>query len=873
MSTAVGEVTKPLSDEEKDRIGAGIAMMSEEKRVRLLKMLQPRMVEQYMVHIPHPKQQVFLSLKVKEAMYGGAAGGGKLLHVDEPVLTPKGWKRNGDLQDGDTLVDPRTGRSMSVVKAYDAIEQDAYVVEFEDGTEVKVGPDHLWTVRNSGKRTKTWDTRNAMGDADPWLNGYGIVTTEILKAHVDRAKKQQARGIRPNWPHTPVPREVEFTKPYRNIHASLPVDGYLLGLLIGDGSMSSTTITSVDHEIAAYLDLVATENGWVVKHDDVKHHRISKAPALRAGLMRLGLLGTKSWDKFVPEAYLFAPLSVRKRLMQGLMDTDGYVDERGHLSYTTVSKQLATDVQNLARSLGARAKVTSKVPTYSHKGQKKQGRIAYTVWITPHDPEGFVSLPRKVKRLKRSQSIPSLEVVDVRKTGKREMMRCIKVSTVDGLYITKNFAVTHNSDSLLMAALQYVDVPGYSALLLRRTWPDLSSPGAILDRAKSWLLPTDAQIREGGRVWIFPSGARITFGTILRENDKYKYQSAEYQFVGFDELTQFDESQYTYMFSRIRRPELACLNCNVAVRKQGANWKHRPGSDPSMKEAADACPHLFPDPKVISQYPASEDGISIFDVPLRMRAATNPGGRGHEWVLNRFINPKTKPELAPNAVFVPAFLTDNPSLDRDSYMENLEQLTNVERERLLNGDWDITESGDMFERHYFKVLKDAPKNVKSIRAWDNAATGNGGDWTVGAKVSLVGGRWVIEDIVRGQWTSAQKEAVVEQTAHADGPDVAVVMEQEPGSSGVDVIDHYARNVLVGYNFHGERPSGSKQDRAMPMAAAAEAGNVYLVQGPWNNKFLDEAVQFPEGLHDDQIDAVTLAMSVLSRKGRKARLLV
>lgn len=420
------------------------------------------------------------------------------------------------------------------------------------------------------------------------------------------------------------------------------------------------------------------------------------------------------------------------------------------------------------------------------------------------------------------------------------------------------------SDSLLMAALQYVDVPGYSALLLRRTWPDLSSPGAILDRARSWLMNTDAQIREGGRVWLFPSGARITFGTILRENDKFKYQSAEYQFIGFDELTQFDESQYTYMFSRIRRPELACLNCNGPVRRYGGNWAHT-----SAKDRA-TCPHLFPDPKIIDQYPASEDGISVFDVPLRMRAATNPGGRGHEWVMNRFINPVTRNE---RAVFVPAFLSDNPSLDQDSYVENLQELSTVDKERLLNGDWNITEQGDMFERHYFKTLPQAPVAQKTVRAWDNAATGGGGDWTVGAKVSLIGGRWVIEDIVRGQWTSAQKEVVVAQTAASDGPGVEIVMEQEPGSSGVDVIDHYRRDILVGYTFHGDRPTGSKSDRAMPLASAAEAGNVYLVQARWNSKFVDEAVQFPEGLHDDQVDAVTLAVKTLANKRSRARLLV
>lgn len=876
MSTStrerIEETTKPLTPEEKAQIDTSISKMSEQQRLRLLRALQPRMNEKYMVHIPHPKQQVFLSLKVREAMYGGAAGGGKLLRVDEMVLTPKGWKRNGDLKAGDIVVDPRTGRSCSVLLAHPVQTMPVYEVEFEDGTVIETHDEHLWTVRASGRRSKGWDRRRAIGEDDAWLGGYKVITTAMLGEQVARAQRQARSGTRPNYPHVPVARAIEFTRAYRNIDATLPVDPYMLGLILGDGWFGKTCgIVSNDREIHEWVQNYAAQNGFAVHmHPDAKHHLdyrkidLVHAGALKIALSKLGLKGMRSHEKFIPQDYLFAPLEWRKRLMQGLMDTDGYVDDRGHMSYTTTSEALAESVTHLARSLGAKTMVTTKVPTFTYQGIKKTGRKAYTVWITPHDPSFFVSLPRKVARVKKSQSNPAYEVIRVSATDRTAEMRCITVDTVDGLYVTKNFIVTHNSDSLLMAALQYVDVPGYSALLLRRTWPDLSSPGAILDRARSWLLPTDATIREGGRVWVFPSGARITFGTILRENDKFKYQSAEYQFIGFDELTQFDESQYTYMFSRIRRPELACLNCNGPVRRYGGSWKHT--SETKQKE----CPHLFPDPKILDQYPAGTDGVSIFDVPLRMRSASNPGGRGHEWVMNRFINPVTK---NPKAVFVPAFLSDNPSLDQASYIENLQELTEVEKERLLNGDWNITESGDMFERHYFKTLKEAPVAQKTVRAWDNAATGGGGDWTVGAKLSLIGGRWVIEDIVRGQWTSAQKEVVVQQVAASDGPGVSIVMEQEPGSSGVDVISHYARNVIPGYAFHGERPTGSKADRAMPLASAAEAGNVYLVEGRWNAQFIDEAVQFPAGLHDDQIDAVTLAMRVLANKPRGARLLV
>lgn len=427
------------------------------------------------------------------------------------------------------------------------------------------------------------------------------------------------------------------------------------------------------------------------------------------------------------------------------------------------------------------------------------------------------------------------------------------------------------SDALIMAALQYVDVPGYSALILRRKWPDLNSPGAILDRTRQWLINTNAQIREGGRKWTFPSGARITFGTLLNENDKYNYQSAEYQFVAWDELTHFPrETDYEYLFSRIRRPQLICLNCGAPVAKSPGvkQWRH--STKKEYAERVAQCDHVFPDPQVLRQYPAAQDGTTIFDVPLRMRSATNPGGLGHEWVYNRFINPKTRKK---GAIFIPSFLSDNPSLDRAAYMESLGELGDVEKERLLNGDWNITEQGDMFERHWFKTIREAPVAQRTVRSWDSAATAGGGDWTVGAKVSLVGGRWVIEDIVRGQWSSAQKQEVIRQVAAADGRNVHIVMEQEGGSAGVDVIDHYRREILPGYVFHAEKPTGDKSTRALPLSSAAEAGNVYLVEGRWNSGFLDEATQFPEGQHDDQVDAVSQGLNYIAEKmGRGTRLL-
>lgn len=431
------------------------------------------------------------------------------------------------------------------------------------------------------------------------------------------------------------------------------------------------------------------------------------------------------------------------------------------------------------------------------------------------------------------------------------------------------------SDAILMAALQYVDIPGYSALILRKSWPDLVAPGAILDRANSWWAGKPVHKRDGGRIWEFPTydsngkpalPARISFGTLLYEKDKYKYQSAEYQFVGFDELTHFQESQYKYLFSRIRRPQMACLACGSALVRgnESSGWVH------SSAEGSQNCPGITPDKKVLAQYAETRDGMSIFNVPLRMRSATNPGGVGHAWVRDRFVDPETRD---PGAVFMPALMQDNPSLDQKSYEENLRHLSPVDRERLLNGDWDVVDSGDMFERGWFKQLEPSIFAGRAVRYWDHASSKGKGDWTVGALVRLTpDGRWIIEDIVRGQWSSLEKERIIKQTAAKDGNGIPIRMEQEPGSSGVDVIDNYRRKVLVGYNFDAARATGDKATRAAPLSSAAQAGNVYIVRANWNQAFLDEASSFPGGLHDDQIDAVAHGMNFLAF-GLQGRLLV
>ena len=369
----------------------------------------------------------------------------------------------------------------------------------------------------------------------------------------------------------------------------------------------------------------------------------------------------------------------------------------------------------------------------------------------------------------------------------------------------------------LMAALQYVDIPGYSAILFRKTYADLSLPGALIDMSKQWLMPfvesKEVKWSEKEKQYVFPSGATLNFGYLESANDCYRYQGAEFQYIGMDEVTHIDPVNYRYLFSRLRKPK-------------------------------------------------------TLQVPLRFRATANPGGQFGEYYYQRFfVEGKDA-----GRIFIGAGIDDNPYLDAEAYKESLAELDPIERERLLNGNWEIKASGDMLNRHWFTIVpkSEVPAAAKRVRYWDMASTDPAKrkgknkrepDWTVGFKLAHYQGMYWIEDIIREQKMPGDLEKLVGDTAHADGYDVAIRMEKEPGSSGDITIDHYARHILQGYDFLGVSSTGSKVERARTASAASQRGSVHIVQGCRNIlPFLDEADLFPYGIHDDTIDGFSGAFN-------------
>lgn len=263
-------------------------------------------------------------------------------------------------------------------------------------------------------------------------------------------------------------------------------------------------------------------------------------------------------------------------------------------------------------------------------------------------------------------------------------------------------------------------------------------------------------------------------------------------------------------------------------------------------------------------------------MPLRMRTGTNPGGVGHEWVKERWrLGARYKNHQAKKGRrFVPARLEDNPYLDQAAYDESLSELGGVLHAQLREGDWDVYQEGTKFKRSWMEVVDDLPEDVTTfVRYWDLASTepkkeNKDPDWTAGLLLAVDGdGTYYVCDVVRGRSTPKGVDDLVRRTAERDGRGVKIWMEQEPGSSGVRTIDYFRRNVLAGWEFRPHKTTGSKEARANPVSSQAEAGNVCVVRGDWNEAFFDELEAFNNGEHDDQVDALSGAFLMLTSLSR------
>lgn len=335
------------------------------------------------------------------------------------------------------------------------------------------------------------------------------------------------------------------------------------------------------------------------------------------------------------------------------------------------------------------------------------------------------------------------------------------------------------SDALLMAALQYVDVAGYDAIIFRKTFSDLKLPGALIDRSHEWLSGTPARWNGQDHCWTFPSGAKLTFGYMDGPHDHERYKSTEFSFIGVDQLEQFLERQYLFLCSRLRAPESV-------------------------------------------------------SVPWRLRTSFNPGDIGHDWVKKRFGIPdevdftriyknkgvdQKKQEF--EVTFVPASLKDNPSMP-EAYEDNLAMLDAVTYQQMRFGKWIRDASGLVYRGFSEDNLCDELPELPDEEEWVRVL---GCDFGVTSPTAYVQLAFTEHDprvyVERSeQWTNL---------APSDASDIAKRWEREAGGYDAIVGD-------IGGLGKGFEAEWAKRYHWMRKAEKGDKlGNIKLINGDFEKR--------------------------------------
>ena len=411
--------------------------------------------------------------------------------------------------------------------------------------------------------------------------------------------------------------------------------------------------------------------------------------------------------------------------------------------------------------------------------------------------------------------------------------------------------------ALLLEPLRHMNVDGYSATIFRRNATQITIDGGLLDESMSiYGFLKNAVFKSSPQPhWIFGGKAKVSFRHIDGDRDLPKWQGSQICFIGFDELTLFDESQFFYMLSRNRsicgvKPYVRAT-CNPDVDSWVADfisWWINPDTG----------------------YPISERS-GVLRYFCRVEGEVEWGDSKEELAEKYNISP----ELCKSVTFIASSVYDNKILlaSDPSYLANLHGLRLVERERLLNGNWKIRPSAGMyFKSEQTRIVKSVPENlVAVVRAWDLAATeinfeNKDPDRTAGVLMGrMANGQYIVLDVKRMAANAADVRAIVKSTAETDKVEYGckrILIPQDPGQAGKEQALSYIRS-LAGFNVKSKPVSGSKITRAEPFAAQWQQGNVLLLEGKWNESFLHELEGFPDALHDDQVDAASDAFSAVA----------
>jgi predicted phage terminase large subunit-like protein len=427
------------------------------------------------------------------------------------------------------------------------------------------------------------------------------------------------------------------------------------------------------------------------------------------------------------------------------------------------------------------------------------------------------------------------------------------LSTPADVAIFGGSAGSGKSYALLLEPLRYVTcVPGFDAVLFRRNTTDLRKPGGLwAESQKLYPFVKGAQPSDFSLTWRWPGGGSIRFAHLEHDKTVLTWHGAQVPFIGFDELTTFTKAQWWYLFSRNRsttgvKPYIRA-SCNADAGSWVAeliSWWINPQSGYPIPERAGVIRYFTRGP---------DDRLLWFDSMLDAMEQTGQA-----------------PETIKSLTFIPAKLADNPALERidPNYRGNLMMLPQVERERLLHGNWKVRPSaGLFFNRSWVQVVDIPLATAVTGRGWDLAATEptpeTDPDYTTGTKIGrTLDGRYIVLDHKWMRGSPASVERFLLNVTSQDGFGCVCGLPQDPGQAGKAQLAALTR-LLAGYPIESSTESGDKVTRFSPFSAQAEAGNVLVLRGEWNERWFSMLESFPEHPHDDDCDSTARAFQLVA----------
>lgn len=413
----------------------------------------------------------------------GSGGSGKAQPLDSKILTPYGWKLMRDINVGDLVMNP-SGRASTVIGTFPQGMRPCYELTFSDGSTCECDENHLWLARLTDTKKKAVCKCYI---AEDYIFEGNIYTTKDIVEYMNKIPGNK-RGYKRTFT-IPLTKPIELHSSYKND----AVSPWLLGYYIGNGWSSGVRkktifISTKDKEV---LERIKSEGFKIAPLTDNYSYKIENSKDFADYLYKLKLFNHKAGEKFVPERCMFYSKSQKEEFIQGLIDSDGWVDEGGsNLNYCTISKDLAYGIRDIIHSLGGLCTISLKKPLFSYKGEKKKGQDAYILYIKYKENKNLVWLERKRRRLidyrgeKSHGNGLANNIIDCKYIGLKET-KCILINNPNHLYITDNYIVTHNTFALGYAPLSYLyDNPGAKMVWFMRNVSDFFDAGKVVDGLK-----------------------------------------------------------------------------------------------------------------------------------------------------------------------------------------------------------------------------------------------------------------------------------------------------------------------------------------------------------------------------------------------------